>query len=886
MIKQQLSNTLGVLASVAVLLLATRIGPPNPSQQTELPPALEDEQTSAIGTVLPAGRDLHSPMPPPTEHWLDEDAEKAENKARRKAWHKRMHRAPPGVDWKAIELGNGRRQLDKRNALKEAPPAPPPGEHEIVPAWQERGSDNQAGRMMCARHGTDPDVLYGGSAKGGIWKGSREGTDWIPIGDNLYGGAHDIEVVSGESDGDPDIVIATAGGWIHRSNDDGATWEIPAGLGSTWATLRTLTLSDGSELIFLLLGADDGYQLFRSDDGGESFESIYDLGDLAGDVWAPRDGGSELYLYDGSSVLVSEDYGDSWTERGSAPIPAESGQLVGSEAGAPVLWLALDSRTLWRSEDAGESWSFITDLSDYWASLNASVTDPDVFAWGGVEVHRTDDAGENFEVVNYWWDYYDDPANLLHADIMGIDVIVDEGGDEIWYIDTDGGLYRSLDRLETVENLSLRGLRVSQYYSTHTSATNPAAVLGGTQDQGYQITAGIQQDGDGVWEFDQIISGDYGHLTSSDGTHDYVFSVYPGFILVQMGEINPSLAYLDFPADDSYVPWLPPIVADPDDKNAFFFPATRLYRYDYNAGLGTWQYALHSEHNFEVSSGEYISSIRFSPLDSRRVYAATSTGRFWTSDDHGITWTQSQNMVADDNWYYGQTIAPSRTDIDTVTIGGSGYGVPAVYRSTNGGLSFSPLDEGLPDTLVYGLVEARDGSGRLFAGTETAAYLFDPETELWSDITSNDAPVTTYWTVEALWAENTIRFGTYGRGIWDYQLDPDHLGCYPVQDWDMDGYDCESDCDDHQSDISPDGEEICGNGIDEDCDGLDLECEPQDTGELIEPDSGQSSDDGAEAVDEVEDPTSGGCGCSSTADHIPWPLASLFGLSLLRRRHS
>jgi hypothetical protein len=40
------------------------------------------------------------------------------------------------------------------------------------------------------------------------------------------------------------------------------------------------------------------------------------------------------------------------------------------------------------------------------------------------------------------------------------------------------------------------------------------------------------------------------------------------------------------------------------------------------------------------------------------------------------------------------------------------------------------------------------------------------------DITSRSAPVTIYRSVEAVAAGNLMRFGTYGRGIWDYALDP------------------------------------------------------------------------------------------------------------------
>jgi MYXO-CTERM domain-containing protein len=228
------------------------------------------------------------------------------------------------------------------------------------------------------------------------------------------------------------------------------------------------------------------------------------------------------------------------------------------------------------------------------------------------------------------------------------------------------------------------------------------------------------------------------------------------------------MEYLSFPPNESYVPWMPPIKADPEATNAFFFPATRLYRYERTSN--GWEVTLWSEQDFAYFSDEYISALAFSPVDPNRAYVATSYGRVFASDDKGVTWTQSQSMVADENWLYGQAIAPSRTYVDVVTIGGSGYGVPAVYRSKDGGVSFTPWSDGLPDTLVYGLAEARDGSGQIFAGTETAVYMRGIEDEQWVDITGNSAPITIYYSVEALYFENTMRFGTYGRGMWDYQI--------------------------------------------------------------------------------------------------------------------
>ena len=775
-------------------------------------------------------------LPPPTEHVLDPDAE-TRNKAARKAWVKEKHRAAPGVDTKAIERGNGLAQVARRARLRRAPPAETP-----TPRWVERGSDNQAGRMHAARLNATGDVLYGGSSLGGVWKGSPEGEDWEPIGDNLYGGAHWVEVLDDGTGGDI-VFVATDGGLIHSTHDGGETWEVPDGLGSPTWVRRVLKLEDGGDVLYVLSSDASGTQLRRSEDLGDSFEVIYDLGAYSGDLWAPRDGGTTLYLAGpGGQVLSSDDLGDTWTSLGTFDAASTRAELTGSEAGAPRLWVVSDGAALFRSDDAGATYTLKTRLSDYWSALNASIDDPDLFAYGGVDLYATYDGGDTFNAVNSWWEYYGDPANLLHADMMGVEVQLDAHGDEVWYVCTDGGLYRSQDGLNTVENLSLRGLRVSQYYGTLTSSANPEHIAAGAQDQGYQITNDVAQDDD-LQEFSQAISGDYGHLTSSDGSHKYVYSVYPGFILVQVGEDDPWLAYLDFPSGESYVPWLPPIVADPEDAKAFFFPATRLYRYTFNQRDGTATSELWSDQSFSSDGYEYMSDLAFSPLDPNRAFASTSYGRFFYSTDKGVTWTQSPSLVPDDNWYYGQATVASKLDVDRVYVGGSGYGVPGVARSEDGGATFKPWGQGLPDALVYCLCEAPDSSGRMFAGTETSAYMRGPDDAEWTDITDTDAPITTYWSCESLVAENTIRFGTYGRGIWDYQLDPDHIGCYPVQDYDGDGADCESDCDDQDATIAPTAAESC--------DGTDVNCDPAD---LVETDA---DGDGYLACAECDDPRAG-----------------------------
>jgi photosystem II stability/assembly factor-like uncharacterized protein len=706
-------------------------------------------------------------LPPPTEHFLDEEAEE-ENAGARRAWMESMHRAAPDVDWRVIERRNGEAQRAKRNALAKMAAT--------TTRWTERGSENQSGNTMSAFPSPDGTHLYVGSALGGTWRSPPDGSAWQPLGDNTWGGAAWLAILPGALSTDPDVILrSTDGGLIDVSRDEGATWTPPAGLPGCDGMRRVLVTADGTHTVFLVAHANDGplgtkrWGVYRSTDAAQNFVRLLNLGTYPGDLWATRTGPTVLYCARNGKVQVSLDKGDTWSDAGTMN-PSSDAEITGSEAGAPRLWVVLQeggSANLYRSDDAGASWSFVAALTDYWGALNASITNADLFAYGGVEMFKTTNGGTSFVKQNGWGDYYGDPAHKLHADMMGFDVYADGGG-EAWFINTHGGTYRSTDGLATVANLSLVGLNVSQYYTTHTSTADPLHIVAGAQDQGYQWTDD-PPGANGLIPFDQIISGDYGHATSGDGTHAYVYSVYPGFLLIHKGENNPQLITDDFPAGETYG-WLPTVVADPDDPTSCFFCARHLWRYKKSpVGINNWLLTQYSTFDFAASGGEYLTALDFAPTQHQRAYAVTSAGRLFHSADHGLTWTLGTGGAPDEHYFYGNALVASQLDPLVAYVGGSGYSGPAVRRTQDGGATWSALSDGLPPTLVYSLVESPDGS--LFAGTETTAYRLDPGATTWVDITSNQAPVTIWWSAEYVPSANAVRFGTYGRGIWDYSLD-------------------------------------------------------------------------------------------------------------------
>lgn len=705
--------------------------------------------------------------PRPTEHRLDEDAE-ARNKIRRKEYFEMMHRAAPGVDWRAIEKQNGLAAMERRMlAVMGSSGNRTPG------SWRELGSRNLAGRMHCAEWSPDGRILYSGSDRGGLWMGNLDGTGWTPLGDNLYGGVHEIGVVPGTG-GNPDILIRLYNDMVHRSTDQGLTWAVPSGLTNVNSAKRIVVLDDATDTVFLVVKQGFSWKVMVSTDGGASFTVSRQLVN-EGDIWTPRTYAGPVFIVDSNKIYRSTDTGQTWVLLGSS-IPTGIGRSILAGWENPVVGFNVAVKVagvweLWRSRRTGEDWSYIRNLEDFWESLVVSTQDSELIAYAGVEMFVSRDGGSSWQKVNEWWEYYDDPENMLHADIPGLFVLPDAGSPsgETWYIGTDGGLYDSGDQVATVNNLSMSGLGVSQYYSLLTSRRHPDLVLAGSQDQGYQRAelSGSPPPPPGPWaDFEQMISGDYGHLTSSNGAHDWVYSVYPGFVLVQQGENNPYLtAYLDFPSGETYL-WMPYIQADPTDEEAFFFCARKLYRYNRLYGA-VWEYTQHSEQDFYPM----LTAITFSPIDPQRAWAVTSNGRLFYSVDGAVTWTESDDIGPGSHYFYGTVLLPSFRDVNTCWVAGSGYSSAPVYRTTDGGATWQEERDGLPGTLVYCMAEAPDGSGAMFCGSENGAWRYDPATRTWSDLLGADAPITTYWACEAVPSQNLIRFGTYGRGIWDYSLE-------------------------------------------------------------------------------------------------------------------
>ena len=166
--------------------------------------------------------------------------------------------------------------------------------------------------------------------------------------------------------------------------------------------------------------------------------------------------------------------------------------------------------------------------------------------------------------------------------------------------------------------------------------------------------------------------------------------------------------------------------------------------------------------------------MEYSPIDPSHMYVLTEDGDFYYSSDFGENWVQTMFFSGpNSHYFYGSTIWASQTELGKLYIGGSGYSNPAVYISTNHGQTFEIIDQGLPNTLVFQISGTPDDL-ILFAATEVGPYAFSDNEGQWSLISGIHAPDQTYWSVDYIPEIRTARFGTYGRGIWDFVLEDNY----------------------------------------------------------------------------------------------------------------
>ena len=304
------------------------------------------------------------------------------------------------------------------------------------------------------------------------------------------------------SPADPDRVYASqSSDWfgqvIHRSNDGGKTWSpvgnefsydgVPGthqwydGTQHPWEFTRVWYLEpslDDPDTVYA--GVEDA-ALFRTSDGGQTWQELPGLREVKGDLWAPGAGGMCLHtiLLDpgnpqriftaisAAGAFRSDDGGQSWKPATSGlqsqyelPDPnAEVGHCVHNIAMHPARPNVLFMQKHWdvmRSDDAGDSWYEISGNlpSDFGFPIAVHAHEPDTIyvvpiksdsehypPEGKLRVYRSRTGGNEWEALTEGLPQSNCYVNILRS-ALSVDSLDPCG---LYFGTTGGQVYASAD---------------------------------------------------------------------------------------------------------------------------------------------------------------------------------------------------------------------------------------------------------------------------------------------------------------------------------------------------------------------------------------------------------------------------------------------------------
>ncbi len=744
-------------------------------------------------------QEIFHPQPTKGEIEIFEGQQEGEGSDAKEKWHQMIHRAAPGTDWEAIDQQTRQQIFQERNGVNVATRTSETfGNGNLTGEWIELGSNNNAGNLGTLDYDKTANQVYGISGGGTIWQANLDGSSWTPLNEDIQFRNGILKVVDNGSG--TKFIVAAQGKDLYYSSDNGVTWtasimDIPS-VDNWGEPTEIVGLEDGT--IYYLRRAWSsspwGAKMFiyRSVDFGVNFTLIKKLDPVGSStvnsnhtkLWLPLGGttvfvlhqGKELYTVNGNTVTLR----NSNTDLTQGVWLDLEGNITGTDT---TLFVLMEKSDVYKSEDMGANWNMqgSTPKETWGVGFSVSPFDATKMYMGEVECYRSYNSGSTWTKVNTWQDYYGD-NDYIHADIMDIESYKKTDGTEFTLVANHGGLHASYDDLLTTTNAGAAGLNVGQFYDVRTDPLNSNYVYGGTQDQGHQRTS-VASGATGPINFTQVISGDYGH-TSFSRNDQSLWTVYPFGWVTYYHNPQTSGYSATYTLDGTNPPvsdWIYPTseTVDAGDNSIYIAggevsggAGSHLVTLTANASgnsISATQFSYDFYTNSNTGSSA-ISAIEPSYVDADRLYVATDDGTFFYSNNDGTSWSKTASFSGPgEYWLYGATIFASQATSNLVYFGGSGYSNNPVWKSTDGGNTFTSMSAGLPSLLVHEIV-ANDTESLLFAATDVGPYVYVVADNMWYSMMGVSAPLQRYYSVEYVNSDQLVRFGTHGRGIWDFKI--------------------------------------------------------------------------------------------------------------------
>ena len=623
---------------------------------------------------------------------------------------------------------------------------------------------------------TDSNIIYVGTAQGGVWKTIDGGTTWTPQNDN------NISMAIGALAMDPanHLVLYAGTGEGNFSGDSYYGSGILAttdGGATPWAELATSTFLGVrfSRLAVMpgtpakLFGA-TGNGLFRSTDSGVTWNVMSGLPAAAATDVAidPATPATVYAAFWANGIYKSTNAGaanPTWTKlAGGLPASGLSRIAISISPSSPSTLYALIANTAYNvnqfyvSTDAGVTWSAIAlpggNIGGQgFYNLNVAVdpTTPDIVYLSGIELWKATRSGAAWTIVKIGGGFHPDNHALAF----------DPADHLVMYAGSDGGIYRSADGGTTWSDSINQGLCIAQFEFIAQHPTSDAVIFGGTQDNGTE-----QFRNDGV--FYHADDGDGGFCLIDFNVPTNVLSTYYGpspkrstqggkfgtWMTASTGITTGGLFY-------------PPLAMDATNPSNLAIGTDRIYL-DAAQGAGGWTTTV----ALPGLSGA-VSAIDY--VNGSLIYAASTTGQAYRLQKSGATWSAALISAPPlpNRFIWDISALPGAPG--TVIVVMSGFGASHVWKGAvpaSGAATWtdiSGIGAGvLPDIPVNALVV--DTATTYYIATDVAVFMTSNGGTTWTPF-SDGLPNCAVFDLKLHGPTRLLRAATHGRGLWERKLD-------------------------------------------------------------------------------------------------------------------
>ena len=670
-----------------------------------------------------------------------------------------------------------------------------------------------------------PHTFLMGSTGGGVWKTENAGQTWRNITDGqihtapigaiaIAPSAPEVIYVGSGSGGTRGNI--SVGDGMYRSTDAGETWTW-IGLPESEHINRIMVHPRNEDVVYVaalghIFGPNPERGVYRTLDGGETWELVLFVSERTGAIdlvmhpenprilyaamweaerkpWTMRSGGDE------GGVFMSRDGGDTWVqlENGLPPDPVGRIGLAISAADPDRVYALVEAqehnRGLYRSDDGGRSWSFVSKDRNlmarpwYYMHVDAHPTDPNTVFVNNEGFFRSVDAGATWT-----------PIATPHGD--NHDLWINPEHPNIWIQSNDGGANVTLDNGESWS--SIYNQPTAELYTVTVDNGFPYRLYAPQQDNStFTIPSRVERALHGYVDFVGTAGCETGPVTPHPEDPMLVFGGCKGEVSLHDRRNNQIRQVWLYPQEPHALAnselkyreqWNSQIRFSPHDPTKVyhtseFVHVTRNWGQTWeiiSPDLTRWDEHSHLHEGppggpltYDQTGVEVygtVFALEESPLQQGLIWAGSDDGKVSITRDDGANWTDITPPGMELHTTVNEIVL-SAHDAGRAFVVGHRYRMddfrPLVWRTDDFGESWTFLTDGsngIPsDWPTRAVMEDPTQRGLLYAGTEFGLFVSFDDGAHWQPFQQNlpATPVT-----DLVIHEGDLIVSTQGRGLW------------------------------------------------------------------------------------------------------------------------